>query len=415
MASEQVRQSHRAEPRFFYGYVVVVVASFIMLMMWGTFTTFGVFFKSMLSQFGWTRAVISGAFSLATIAQGLLNVGAGRLTDKFGPRRVLSVCGFFLGLGFILMSQISAIWQLYLFYGVILGIGMGGSIVPLSSTVARWFIKRRAMMTGITFAGMGLGTMIMPLIANQLISAYGWRASYIIAGIAALVLVVLAAQFLRRNPKQIGQLPYGASEVNRESLDSEVSGVSLREAIHTKQFWLLSAMYFCFLFSSVTILVHIVLHTIGQGLSANVGANILAVIGGASIGGMLAIGSAADRIGNKAGLTISFVVMSIALFWLLASRDIWMLFLFAAIFGFAYGGLQAVLSPMVAQLFGLSSHGVILGAANLAGSIGAASGPFIAGFIFDVTGSYQFAFLILAALGVTGVILSARLTPLVKS
>ena len=135
-------------------------------------------------------------------------------------------------------------WQLYLFYGVV-SIGMSAALVPLMSTIARWFVKMRALMTGIVLASTGIALMVLLPVASQLISSYGWRISYIIIGILALVVIVSAAQFLRRDPGQIGQLPYGGNKVNTGRSDLQVSGLSFREAIYTKQLWLLSGVYFC--------------------------------------------------------------------------------------------------------------------------------------------------------------------------
>ena len=212
----------RKRPSFFYGYVIVAVAFFLMLIMWGAYYSFGIFFEPLLAQFGWTKAMTSGAFSLSFFLTGILGVLAGKLTDRFGPRVVMTVCGFFLGLGYLMMSQIGAIWQLYLFYGVVIAIGMSGAWVPLISTVPRWFVKRRGMMTGIVTSGTGIGTIIFSLVASRLISDHGWRLSYVIVGSGVLVLLMLAAQFLRRDPHQIGQLPYGRSEVNGEDLNLPV-------------------------------------------------------------------------------------------------------------------------------------------------------------------------------------------------
>ena len=170
MASREVQQLSKMAPRFFYGYIVVIAAFFIMLLMWGIFFTFGVFFKPVLTTFGWTRAVTSGAFSLNWIIQGLLSIVVGRVNDRLGPRIVLTVCGSILGLGYLLMSQISTLWQLYLFYSVLIATGMSGAFVSLASTVARWFVKRRGIMTGIVVAGSGLGGLIAPPVANWLIS-----------------------------------------------------------------------------------------------------------------------------------------------------------------------------------------------------------------------------------------------------
>jgi len=205
------------KPRFFYGYAVVGAAFIVMLVAQGAFLSFGVFFKPVLTDFGWTRAMTSGAFSLCFLLNGLLGIGMGMLNDRRGPRLVVTTCGILLGAGYLLMSQIDTIWQLYLFYGVIVGIGISGAWVPLLSTVSRWFVKRRALMCGIVLSGVGIGVVIIPPLAAWLISIYSWRTSYIIVGIIVLVLVILAAQFLRRDPSQVGQLPYGAIEVEAES------------------------------------------------------------------------------------------------------------------------------------------------------------------------------------------------------
>ena len=415
MSSHEARQSPRAEPGFFYGYIVVVAAFFIMVAIFGLYYTFGVFFKPVLTEFGWTRAMTSGAFSLSAITQGLLGIAMGGLTDRFGPRVVMTLCGFLLGLGYLLMSQIGAIWQLYLFYGLIIGVGMGGSFVPLMSTVARWFVKRRSMATGIVAAGIGVGTLVAPPVANWLISTYDWRVSYIILGSIVLVLVILAAQALRRDPAQLGQLPYGENKGEEHGLGLETDGLSFREAVYTKQLWLVSGMFFCLGFCVFTIMVHIVLHAIGLGVPATSAAGILATIGGMSIVGRVVLGSAADRIGNKLALIISFILIAAALFWLVPATEAWIMYLFAAVFGFAYGGCVASQSPLVAVLFGLNSHGLILGFVSFSLTIGGAIGSFAAGYIFDVADSYQVAFLICAVMGVFGLILATFLTPIKAS
>jgi len=123
--------------KFFYGYIIVLAGFFIMFIMSASYS-FGVFFKPLLAEFGWTRAVISGVYSLSFLLSGVVGIVMGRLNDRFGPRILVTASGFFLGLGYLLISQTSAIWHLYLFYGVVIGIGMSSCIVPLVSTVARW-------------------------------------------------------------------------------------------------------------------------------------------------------------------------------------------------------------------------------------------------------------------------------------
>jgi len=406
--------SASGKPRLFYGWFVVLVAWFIMVIVDGTFYSFGVFFEPVLTEFGWTRAMTSGAFSLCAILIGLISIITGRLNDRFGPRIVLSACGFFLGLGYLLMSQISAIWQLYLFYGVMIAIGMSAGIVPLLSTVARWFVKRRGTMTGIVLTGVGIGTIIVPPLASRLISIYGWHTSYIIVGGIALVLIISAAQFLKRDPGQIGQLPYGVLHPEEQRLNLNAKEFSLKEAIRTMQFWIICMLSFCFLFCVFTVMVHSDAHAVKLGVSAVAAANTLAVIGGASIIGRLAMGAFADRVGGKWAIIICFTLFAAGFLWLAVSEEVWVLYPFAAIFGFAYGGLTALFSPMIAELFGLGSHGVIFGTAFFCGHIGGASGPLIAGHIFDITGSYQIAFLICVAVGILGIILASLLKPRVS-
>ena len=399
------------KPNFFYGYIIVLAGFIIMMIAWGAFYTFGIFFKPLLTEFGWTRTIISGAFSLCSVLLGILAIVIGRLNDRFGPRLVVTVCGFLLGLGYLLMSQVSTIWQLYLFYGVIIGVGMGGTFVPLASTIARWFVRRRGTMTGIASAGIAAGIMIMPPVANWLISSYDWRTAYIIIGITVSVFIIGLAQFLKRDPGQKGEVPYGESELKAESLNMPTGGFSFREALYTRPLWLLLAAYLFYGFWLNSIMVHIVPHATELGISATSAANILAIIGGVSFVGRIIMGGASDRMGNRLVFTISFVVVSIALFWLQLAREAWMLYLFAAIIAFGYSGCAALISPIVAELFGLGSHGVLLGITNFAYASGGAVGPIVVGRIFDITGSYQSAFLVSAVVSVIGLIITLFLRP----
>ncbi len=410
MANQKVRQSPNAEPGVFYGYIVVAAAFVIQVLAYGTFNAFGIFFKPLLTEFGWTRAMTAGAISLSWIMHGLLAVVMGKLTDRFGPRLVMTLCGFLLGLGYLLMSQTSTAWQLYLFYGVI-GAGMGGTFVPLTSTVARWFVAKRSLMTGIVLSGTGTGILIASPVASRLISTYDWRTSYIILGSIVLVVVVLAAQFLKHDPTQVGQRPYGENKGKEPGLKSGTKAFSFKEAVYTKQFWLVFAMFFCLGFVIFAIMVHIAPHATELGISVPNAANILATVGGLSIAGRVVMGNAADKMGNRQVLIIGFILMSAALLWLAPATEMWMLYLFAAVFGFAFGGCTASESPLVAVLFGLRSHGLIFGVLGVGFTIGAAAGPLVAGYIFDVTSSYQVALWVSAAISVVGLVLTTVITP----
>jgi MFS family permease len=306
------------------------------------------------------------------------------------------------------MSQVNAVWQLYLFYGVLVGIGMSATFIPQLSLVARWFIKRRAMATGLVMAGDGVGIMIAPPLATWLISVYGWRTSYVVVGIIAAALVILAAQFLKREPSEMGLLPYGANKLKEENSHSEAVGFSLQQAIHTRQFWLVCALSFFLTFNIAPITVHIVIHAIGLGVSAVAAAGILSILGGLTLAGRLIWGALADRIGNELVLILGFVLISCALFWLLAANDLWMFCLFAAIFGFGVGCWVAII-PLMGKIFGLRSHGALLGCAYSGSMAGGAIGAPLAGHIFDIAHSYQLAWTVCAGASIIAIILTLLL------
>lgn len=380
------------KPRYFYGYNIVASGFGIQALGIGTFVAFGVFFKPLLADFGWSRATLSGAQSMALIIAGILGILVGRLNDRVGPRIVMTVAGFFFGLGLMLMSGLSSVWQLYLFYGVIVGIGLSSiDIIPLSTT-ARWFVRRRGMMTGIAKVGTGTGQFALPLVASMLIAAYGWQTSYLIIGAATMVLLISVGQLLRRDPARMGLLPDGDRKSQTESSRPAETGFSLHEALRTRQFWTICIVYLATMFCLLTIMVHIVPHATDIGISSTVAAGILAAIGAVSMAGRFVTGIAIDRIGNRLSMIICFILLILVLLWLQLARELWMFYLFAVVYGIAHGGLFTVISPIVAEYFGVRSHGALFGIVFFSSMVGGAMGPVIAGHIFDTTGSYTVAF-----------------------
>ena len=371
--------------------------------------SFGVFFKSLEQEFGWTRVMTAGAYSLYAGLNGSLAIIMGGLTDRFGPRLVLTGSGLLIGTGFMLMSRIDDIWQFYLFYGVVVALGMSAGTIPALSLIARWFIKRRAMMTGLVMAATGVGGAITPPLANWLIAEYGWRYSYIVLGLITLAFIVTAAQFLRRDPSKMGLLPYGAKELESEAKvggsHREAPAFSLRQAVHTRHFWLLCALSFFFTFATGTILVHIVIAATGTGAAAGSAAAILSIYGGMQFTGRLSWAVSADKIGNRQILMFGFILMAVALSWLVFAQELWMFYLFAALYGFA-AGCWVVLPPLMGEIFGMMSHGVFIGFAYFSSNVGLMIGPVMAGRIFDTTGGYQPAWGIIAVAGLISVIMT---------
>ena len=388
---------------FYYGYIIVLAAFFILLLVEGIHSTFGIFFTPLLHEFGLDRAETSGIASITMLLTGLLGIVMGRISDKLGPRLVLTTCGVLVGLSLLLMSRVSAVWQLYAIYGVMLGIGRSGVMVPLMSTVARWFTKKRSLMTGIVINGIGIGSLIFAPTAGRLIALYEWRTAYLVMGSIALVFLLFFAQFLRRDPSKTKQ-SLNTDTGSVESLTSlqDVES-SFKDAARMVQFWLVIILFFCLGFTRLTTIVHIVPYAIGTGMSSIRAANILAVLGGMSIITTLVSGTLGDRIGNRKMIMIGFI-MTIAAYSLLSvARADYMFFLAAVIFSLNWG-IASCESPLVAGLFGLKSHGTIFGVMGLSYTMGAAVGPFIAGYLFDITGSYTIAFAVCIALSILAII-----------
>lgn len=411
-AQKEVHKLSKTQPRFFYGYVIVIAAFIGMVTLNVGLGAFGLFLKPLTIEFGWTTAMASGAYSLCMLVYGVLSIAMGGLSDRFGPRLVLTISGFLSGAGLLLMSQLNALWQLYLFFGVLVAAGMSGIWIPQLSTVSRWFVKRRSLMTGVVVAGIGIGGLIEPPVISRIIKAYGWRPSLVIMGCTVFVVLVFIAQFLKRDPKQMGLLAYGEAEEARQAVTPEMQEFSLREAIHTVQFWLATATFVCLGYCGVSIMVHIVRHAMDLEISAVSAANILAINGGIAILGSYVFGGLGDKIGNKQSFSIGFLLMAAAFMGLSTSREVWLLFLFAAISGFAFGGMSSLESPLVAWLFGLRSHGLIYGVIHFGFTIGAAMGPVIMAYFFDQRGNYQIAFLTGSAVAIVGIIFSSALGPI---
>jgi MFS family permease len=401
---------------FSYKYTVVVNAFLIMIVSWGLYSVFGVFFSPLLTEFGWTRAMTAGAFSLSMIISGILGVAMGGLADKYGPRLVVTFCGVFLGSGYILMSRVNALWQLYLFYGVIIGIGVSGIWVPLLSLVAKQFVKSRSLITGIVSSGLGIGGLVAPPLISRLIASNDWRLSYILQGSVILFVMLIGAQFLRQEPDNKDQLTYRQDERKEETIRPEISGFTLGEAIHTPQFWLILPIFLCLGFCGFTIMIHIVPHAIDLQVSPVSAATILATLNGLTVLGNFILGGfIGDKIGNRKIFIIGFILMSATLIWQMTAKEEWTLYVFSVLFGFALGGMGTSESPIIARVFGLRSHGLIFGVLGLGYTIGSSIGPVVIGYIYDSTESYKLAFLVCAISAIIGLVLALILKPTKRS
>jgi MFS family permease len=387
-----------AKPKLFYGYVIVLVSMIVMTMTFGVNYTFGIFFTPLRAEFGWSKAVTSIAYSILTFLAGFLGIFGGRLTDRFSAKMVSIIGGCSLGLGCVLMSQVNAAWQFYLIYGLVLAPGIGVPWPSLTSTAPKWFVKRRGLMAGIVASGTGFATIILPPIASRFIVSYGWRNAYILMGVSTLVIITAAALFMKRDPHQMGLPLYGEDEGFQKLKPKEVKMISFREMARNRRIWMVCVIYFCFGFTLHTIMVHIVPHAIEIGIPPKTASELMMFIGIAGVLSKLAIGEISNWIGLKWALGYNFALLIAALLWLEVSGNLTMLQGFAFTFGICYGGIMALQSILSAELFGLSSLGVIVGSVTFIYTIGSAAGPMLSSYIFDVSGSYRAAFLICAVL-----------------
>jgi MFS family permease len=404
-------QSSPARPGFFYGYIIVIASTIILTSIIGLYLSMGVFFKPMLTEFGWTRGVTSISWSISNIVSGIFYVLSSWLNDKFGPRIISMACGFLAGAGYVLMSQVHSVWGLYLFYGVIVGAGIS-IFPPLLTTVARWFVRRRTVMTGIIVGGGGLGGFIMPLISNWLISKFDWRTAYVILGIAIFIIVMITAQFMKSSPAQINQKPYGFDERENKAREVALEGLSRKKVLNTWQFWLILVAFFSFGWCVNVVTLHIAPHVSDIGYTAAAAASVLAAISGVSIIGRTGLASLGEKIGNQKSLIVTYFLMAITLFFLAFVKDLWLVYLFAAIFGLAYGSGFTQGSPLSANIFGLKLHSFVIGWFYFGQMIGAAIGTYSAGLLFDVTKSYYWALVICGVFSILALVCTSLLRPI---
>jgi MFS family permease len=201
----------KIKERPYYGWVIVVAFCIIGTIIAGAGYSFGVFFKSIESEFELSRAVTSGIFSISMIFTAIFAVLGGWALDRYGPRVLLPIMGLFIGLSLLLTSQTNSTWQLFLTYSLLLPIGTGATFVVITSTVSRWFAKKKGLALGIAGSGVGLGALFMAPFATFLIVNFDWRIAYIILGLLAWVIVIPLSKLLKKDPHEIGVLPYGAN------------------------------------------------------------------------------------------------------------------------------------------------------------------------------------------------------------
>jgi len=385
--------------------VVVGGAFAILFMAYGAQYSFGVFLAAMLDEFGWSRASLSGAFSLYAFVYTGLALVTGHLTDRWGPRAVIAIGGAFLGAGWIAMSGVREPWHPYALYGVVAAVGMSAAYVPCSATVTRWFVRRRGLAVGLAFGGMGMGTLVLPPVAHVLSARVGWRVAYVVFGVAILVVLSAGATIMRRDPESAGLHPDGDAAAPRHAAGGDARAWTLAAAARTRTFWMLLAVFTATWVPVFGPLVHLVPMARGLGISPLLAATLVSAIGLSALVGRLAFGATSDRVGRRSTLAVALALQATAFAALASSRSLGALYAAAALFGFSYGGVSALFPAIVADFFGRAHAGSLVGLIFAVTGALAAFGPLGAGILFDRLGSYALTWWLSAAFNLLALLL----------
>ncbi|PWU22463.1 MAG: hypothetical protein C5B48_10040 [Candidatus Rokuibacteriota bacterium] len=366
----------------------------------GLYFSFPVFFVALLEEFGWSRGATAAAFSISSIAQGLLSPAVGILVDRVGPRRVMLGGTFVLGGACLLSSRIGSLWSLYMVTGVLGAAGVCAvSSVPSGALIARWFADRRSSMMGVAFSGMGVGVLVMGPLAQWLIAAYGWRIAYLVLGAGTLVVQVPIVWVGVRDTPPPGLSMRGSSVVLSASVPSE-AGPEVRAALKTRAFWALFFAYLCTPLAVFPVVTHQVAFAVDQGFPRLFVAGIFGFTGLLSTAGRILFGIAGDRIGRALSATISYACTALGTLCLLG-LETWRhpapLYAYALFFGLGFGARGPIITAIASQIFHGRRFGVIYGLMSVGNGVGGAIGPWFGGAIHDLTGSYRVAFLVAVA------------------
>jgi MFS family permease len=389
---------------------VVACAFTVLCIAYGVQFTFGVFMPAISADTGWDRGSLSLPYSLYVFVYSALGAVTGRFTDRWGPRIVLTVGGCLLGSGIMLVSQVQALWQLYLFLGLIAASGMSAAYVPCNATVVRWFTLKRGLALSMTSSGASFGMFIFPPLTTALIAAYGWRSSYLILGLLALSVISLCATFVVRDPEKMGLHPDGQRPPEPSPSDagqplSPADDWTLASAKRTAAFWLLNVIFTLTWLVVFMPMVHIVPFAVDLGVPQFQAAMTISVIGFAGFAGRLGIGAISDYLGRVPTLGLCLLLQAFSFLGFTASTGLALLYPAAAVFGFSYGGVTALFPALIGDFFGRVAVGAIVGFIFALAGSPAAFGPLIAGSIYTATNSYNAAFLLSAALNAVALLL----------
>lgn len=399
------------EPRFFFGWIVVVGAFLLTALTCGAFYSFGIFFLPVVTEFAWSRSMGSGVVFVMAFTYAVTIPFVGMAADRLGFRLVTVVTAGIMGLGYFLGRYVESVWQMYLFVGFLPGLGAGSSLALPLAMVSRWFIRRQGLAIGLAASGIGVGGAIMPLIIAHAIVDLGWRMTFSYLGLFIWCTCIPVALVVMRKPDldAIEQFEGKPSAGEEKSEDEDEKGYLFSQAIVSPYFWLL---FLIFMSSSICVgmtITHVSPYAQDNGLSAIVAAGLLSVMGFCSIIGRILSGTVSDKTGAKPVLLVGLSVQGLMMFWLLNAETPLMFYTFAVLFSIAYAGNIVLIPRLTSSIFGGRSIGAIFSGISVADGMGFALGPMLAGFIFDISGGYSISFLCAAAGSLLAILMLSRL------
>ncbi|HSG76862.1 MAG TPA: MFS transporter [Burkholderiales bacterium] len=374
------------------------VIALTLALAYGVWYSYSVVLVALLKEFGWSRSVLAGAFSVFTLVHGAVNPVVGALCDRLRPMRLMAAGGVALGLALWANSAIAAPWHLYLSFGVFTAIAVAAAgWVPALVQVQRDFQDKLGLALGIVSSGVGVGMLLVVPLAQLLIDAYGWRTAFRVLGAICVLWIVPSSLYLHLRSPVRRPVPEPAAATAKP-----LPVITLAQAMRGAPFWLMLAAFFFGNLCSQTLHVHQVAYLVDQGVSALVAASVVGVIGVSSIVGKTGGGWLSDRMEREvvyvAGIAIMLAAVA-ALVALAGAPAAWAIYGYAVLLGVGYSATASLTPAMVSDRFGGPHFGTIVGVGLMGAAVGSALGPWMAGLLFDRTGSYMLAFAIAAGCG----------------
>ncbi len=361
----------------------------------GMHSSFGVFNVALLDTFGWSRGATAGIFSIVLTVDALLSPLVGHLLDRYGTKRIAIAGCLALVIGLFLSSRVSALWQLYICFGVILAVGFTFTgMVPHIFLISEWFSTKRASAIGFVYAGSGVGIMLLAPLSEWLISTYGWASAFEI--FAALVLIgVLPMIGLYYEQGPHGHEAHGGRLLRHSEKTPPGNQWTAKLALQSLQFWLLFISRIAAACGTTVIVTHQVAHVVDVGFSKFLAASVFGLAGITSSFGRVIFGFIADRLSKQAAYTVNIAMTVIGVGALMILRDpsqAWRLYVYVIFFGIGFGSRAVIFSALTADIFSGKGFGSILGYSTVAVGVGGALGSYLGGAFHDWTGSYLVSF-----------------------